>query len=203
MLNNRFVRLGKNCIIDKNALIGYMPSRNIGELYLNIGDNARIRSGSVIYLGSRIGNDFETGHNVIVREENEIGNEVKIWSNSVIDYGCKIGNSVKIHCNCYIAQLTIIEDDVFIAPGVMVANEKYPTGRFDPKRIKGPRIKKGSRIGIGSIIMPGITIGENCIIGAGAVVTKDVPPNSIAYGVPARVVENIDSLLKRNDISLE
>jgi len=203
ILNNKFVNLGKNCIIDDNAIVGYMPSRKIDNLNLNIGDNSRIRTGSVIYLGSNIGNNLETGHNVIIREENLIGNEVKIWSNSVIDYGCKIGNNVKIHCNCYIAQLTIIEDNVFIAPGVMIANEKYPTGKFDPNRIKGPLIKKGARIGIGSIIMPGITIGENSIIGAGAVVTKDIPPNSVAYGVPARVIEDIDSWLKRHRIHLD
>jgi acetyltransferase-like isoleucine patch superfamily enzyme len=112
---------------------------------------------------------------------------VKIWSNTVVDYACKIGNNVKIHCNCYIAQLTIIEDDVFIAPGVMIANEKYPTGVFSLERIKGPIIKKGAKIGINATILPGITIGENSLIGAGSVVTKDIPSNSIAYGVPAKI----------------
>jgi acetyltransferase-like isoleucine patch superfamily enzyme len=189
ILNKEFVKLGKNCKIDDAAIVGYMPSRKINDLTLEIGDNAVIRAGSIIYLGSKIGENFETGHNVIIREENIIGNNVKIWSNTVVDYACKIGNNVKIHCNCYIAQLTIIEDDVFIAPGVMIANEKYPTGVFSLERIKGPIIKKGAKIGINATILPGITIGENSLIGAGSVVTKDIPSNSVAYGVPARIIK--------------
>jgi acetyltransferase-like isoleucine patch superfamily enzyme len=189
ILNKEFVKLGRNCRIDDTAIVGYMPSRKIYDLTLEIGDNAVIRAGSIIYLGSKIGENFETGHNVIIREENIIGKNVKIWSNTVVDYACKIGNNVKIHCNCYIAQLTIIEDDVFIAPGVMIANEKYPTGVFSLERIKGPMIKKGAKIGINATILPGITIGENSLIGAGSVVTKDIPSNSIAYGVPARIIK--------------
>jgi len=186
ILNKEFVRLGKNCKIDDTAIVGYMPSRKISDLTLEIGDNAVIRAGSIVYLGSKIGENFETGHNVVIREENVIGNDVKIWSNTVVDYGCKIGNNVKIHCNCYIAQLTIIENDVFIAPGVMIANEKYPTGIFSPEKIKGPTIKRGARIGINATILPGIIIGEGSLVGAGSVVTKNVENNSIVYGVPAR-----------------
>jgi acetyltransferase-like isoleucine patch superfamily enzyme len=194
IVNEGYVKLGSNCKIDEGALVGYMPSRRIIELELIIGDGAIIRSGSVIYLGSRIGRGLETGHNVIIREGNKLGDYVKVWSNTVIDYDSKIGNNVKIHCNCYIAQLTVIEDDVFIAPGVMIANEKYPTGVFNSERIKGPIIKQGAKIGIGAIIMPGVVIGENSLIGAGSLVTKDIPSGTVAYGVPARVVKNIAGL---------
>jgi UDP-3-O-[3-hydroxymyristoyl] glucosamine N-acyltransferase len=107
ILNKEFVRLRNNCKIDDTAIVGYMPSRKINDLTLEIRDNTVIRAGSIIYLGSKIGEYFETGHNVIIREENIIGKNVKIWSNTVVDYACKIGNNVKIHCNCYIAQLTI------------------------------------------------------------------------------------------------
>ena len=189
ILNKEFVKLGKNCKIDDTAIVGYMPSRKINDLTLEIGDNAVIRAGSVIYLGSKIGENFETGHNVIIREENIVGNNVKIWSNTVVDYACKIGNNVKIHCNCYIAQLTIIEDDVFIAPGVMIANEKYPTGVFFSRKNKRTNNQERARIGINATILPGITIGENSLIGAGSVVTKDIPNNIIAYGVPVRIIK--------------
>jgi acetyltransferase-like isoleucine patch superfamily enzyme len=191
---SEYIKLGKDCKIDETAVIGYMPSRKLKDLTLIIGDRAVIRSGTVIYLGSKIGDDFETGHNVIVREENVIGNNVKIWSNTIIDYRCKIGNNVKIHSQCYIAQLTIIEDNVFIAPGVMVANEKYPTGIFSEERIKGPTIKRGAKIGINSTILPGVTIGEGAIIGAGSVVTKDVSPYVVVYGVPARIYKKVNEL---------
>jgi acetyltransferase-like isoleucine patch superfamily enzyme len=188
IINERYVKLGSNCKIDEGALVGYMPLRRIGNLELIIGDEAILRSGSVIYLGSKIGCNLETGHNVVIREENIVGDYVKIWANTVIDYRCRIGNNVKIHSSCYIAQLTVIEDDAFIAPGVMMANEKYPIGIFNSRRIKGPIIRQGAKIGIGSIIMPGVTIGENSLVGAGSLVTKDVPPNVVVYGTPARVI---------------
>jgi acetyltransferase-like isoleucine patch superfamily enzyme len=194
ILNSNFVRLGKDCYIDETAQVGYAPSRQLKDLTLIIGNRAIIRSGTIIYLGSKIGDDFETGHNVIIREENIIGNNVKIWSNTIIDYRCKIGNNVKIHSHCYIAQLTTIEDDVFIAPGVMIANEKYPTGVFSEERIKGPTIKRGAKIGINATILPGVTIGEGAIVGAGSVVTKDVPPYTVVYGVPARVYKRVEEL---------
>lgn len=192
--NSEYVKLGRNYRIDEDAIIGYMPSRKISDLRLIIGEDAVIRSGTIVYLGSRLGRGFETGHNVIIREENIIGDNVKVWSNTVIDYRCKIGNNVKIHSNCYIAQLTVIEDDAFIAPGVMIANEKYPTGIFSEEKIKGPLIKKGVRIGINSTVMPGVVIGQNALVGAGSIVTKDIPPDSVAYGVPAMVKKSIKDL---------
>lgn len=169
--------------IDKTAIIGYKTSRKIKNHKLIIGKNAKIRSGTIIYEGSKIGNSLETGHNAVIREENIIGDHLSIWSNSVIDYGCKIGNNVKIHSNCYIAQFTNIEDDVFIAPGVMFANDRYPPS----KNLIGPTIKRSARIGINSTLLPGVTIGEYALIGAGSVVTKDIPPRAIAYGNPAEV----------------
>lgn len=193
-INRQYVKVGQNLRIDDGALVGYMPSRQISDLTLIIGDNAVIRSGTVVYLGSKIGKGLETGHNVVIREENIIGDNVKIWSNSVIDYRCKIGNNVKIHCECYIAQLTVIEDDVFLAPGVMIANEKYPTGVFSPDGIKGPILKRGSKVGINATVMPGVVIGEKSIVGAGSVVTKDVPSNSVVYGVPARRVKTVNEI---------
>jgi acetyltransferase-like isoleucine patch superfamily enzyme len=189
-LSSSWLKTGK-IEIDDSAILGYKPAREIRDLTLVIGDGAKIRSGTVVYAGSRIGKNLETGHNVIIREENVIGDDLKIWSNSIIDYGCKVGSQVKIHCDCYVAQLTILEDDVFLAPGVMIANEKYPTGKFSSDRIEGAIIKKGAKMGINSTILPGVTIGINSIVGAGSVVTKDVPPNTVVYGNPARVVKSI------------
>jgi acetyltransferase-like isoleucine patch superfamily enzyme len=194
IINVKHVKIGPNCKIDDQALVGYMPQRKIEVLDLVMMDEATVRSGSVVYLGSKIGRRLETSHNVTIREQNTVGDGVKIWGNSVLDYGCKIGNNVKIHTNCYIAQLTVIEDNVFIAPGVMVSNEKYPTGVFNSERIKGPTIKRDAKIGIASIIMPGVVIGENALVGAGSLVIKNVPPNTMVYGTPARVIKNVDEV---------
>ena len=183
--------IGKKSKIDKTAIIGHKTGRKIKDRRLTIGKNAEIRSGSVVYEGSAIGDYLETGHNAVIREENKIGNHLSVWSNSVIDYGCKIGNNVKIHNNVYLAQFTTIEDDVFIGPGVITANDRCPTCA---KCLKGPTIKKGARIGVNVTLLPHITIGEYALVGAGAVVTKDIPPGSVAFGNPARVRKTIDKM---------
>jgi acetyltransferase-like isoleucine patch superfamily enzyme len=187
------VKMGKNSRIDKDTVIGYIPSRQV-KLKTVIGDNAFIRSGTVIYAGSVIGRNLETGHNVVIREENKIGNNFSIWNNSVVDYGCKIGNNVKIHSNCYVAQYTTIENSAFLSPGVILANDIHPGCKFFRECMKGPVIKKEARIGINSTILPFIEIGEKSLIGAGSVVTKNIPKESYAYGNPARVVGSIYDL---------
>jgi len=177
--------------IDKGVIIGYPPERKIKNRKLVLGKSPRVRSGTVIYLGSRIGDNLQTGHNVVIREENIIGSDVCIWGNSVVDYGCKIGNRVKIHTNVYIAQYTTIEDNVFIAPGVIMANDPCPVCT---KCMKGPTIKKGAKIGVNVTLLPDVTIGESALIGAGSVVTKDIPAYSLAYGCPAKVIKKITEI---------
>jgi len=188
------VALGEGCEIDEGVLVGYPSDKMIQSERLIIGENARIRSGSVIYCGSQIGDNLETGHNVVIREKNLIGDNFRVWNNSVVDYGCVIGNNIKIHCSVYIAQYTVIEDDVFMGPGVVVANDIHPGCKYSAQCMKGPIIKKGAQIGVNVTLLPFIIIGEYSVIGGGSVVTEDVPPRSVAYGNPARVVKNIDDL---------
>jgi acetyltransferase-like isoleucine patch superfamily enzyme len=185
-------KLGANSQIDLDAVLDYRTGRNIDQVETVIGDCAHVRSGTVIYTNVSIGSRFETGHNVVIREQNQIGDGFSIWNNSVVDYGCVIGNNVKIHSNCYIAQFTTIEDDVFIAPCVAIANDPHP---LCTKCMQGPTIKRGARIGVNVTLLPGITIGEGALIGAGAVVTKDIPANAVAYGNPARVTGTVDDLV--------
>jgi acetyltransferase-like isoleucine patch superfamily enzyme len=178
---------------DPSVIVGYRPSRTIASEQFSIGRNARLRSGTILYLGSTIGAKFETGHNVVIREENKIGDDVCIWSNSIVDYGCTIGSRVRIHSSVYIAQGTIIEDDAFLAPGVIIANEKYPgqswCTQWDPVVIK-----KGAQIGANVTLLPGVTIGEQALIGSGTVVSRDVPPGMCAYGNPARCKASVADL---------
>ena len=189
--NNRYLAIGQNQNIDPLAVIGEVTVRKIKDKTLRIGENAFIRSGSIIYEGTSIGNNFNTGHYVIVREENKIGHNVSIWSHSIIDYGCKVGNNVKIHSQVYVTQFTIIEDNVFLAPGVITGNDLHPGCEKSRECLKGPIIKKGAQIGLNVTLLPYITIGERALIGAGSVVTRDIPAGKVAYGNPAKVIADI------------
>lgn len=185
------VESGASMVCDENAIIGYVPSRGASDR-LVIGSGARIRGGTVVYAGSEIGEHLETGHNVTIREEVKIGDDVSIWTNSVIDYGCRIGDRVKIHSNCYVAQFSVIEDGAFLAPGVVLANDLYPGYAASADVMAGPHIEANAQIGINATVLPYVTIGAGAIIGAGSVVTKDVPAGAVAYGNPA-VVSNTRS----------
>ena len=188
------VRLGEGSEIDPAAIVGYLSPRKGISSSLIIGSGARIRSGSVVYAGSTIGDGLETGHNVVIREQNEIGERFNIWNNSVIDYGCTIGSDVKVHCNIYIAQFTVIEDGVFMAPGVTIANDIHPGCPQSGECMRGPVLKRGCRIGVNVTIVPYVTIGEGTLVGSGSVVTRDLPPGVLAYGNPARVHADLKDL---------
>ncbi len=178
---------------DEGVTLGYPTGRRIADQTLRVGPGAQIRSGTVVYVGTTIGRGLQTGHNVVIREENVIGDNVGIWSNSVIDYGCRIGNNVKIHSNVYVAQFTTIEDEAFLAPGVTIANDMRPLCA-ECTHAGGPTIKRGARIGVNVTILPGVTVGEYALVGAGSVVTKDVSPHAVVYGNPARVATTVDDL---------
>ena len=171
-------------VADHDVRVGYPVMRaNVGPLVLGAG--ARLRSGTVLYDGTTIGRRLQTGHGVVIRECCEIGDDVSIWSNSVIDYGCRIGDRVKIHCNCYVAQYTELENDVFLAPGVTIANDLYPGNERSAHLMAGPKIGAGAQIGVNVTILPFVRIGAGALIGAGSVVTRDIPAAVVAFGNPA------------------
>jgi acetyltransferase-like isoleucine patch superfamily enzyme len=185
------VILGDSHSIDTGVLLGYRPGRPIDLHPVRVGPKARLRTGTVIYASVEIGAGFETGHNVTIREETRIGDDCAIWNNSTIDYGCVLGNRVRIHNNVYVCQYTTIGDDVFFAPGVMCANDPHP---ICTKCMQGPTIENGARIGINAVVMPHVTVGKNSLVGAGSVVTVDVPEGCVALGSPARVICRVDDL---------
>jgi acetyltransferase-like isoleucine patch superfamily enzyme len=190
VLSEGLVDIAGTAILDNSVLVGY-PSARCDAAELTVGDDAHLRSGTVIYAGSAIGRRLQTGHNVVIREQVRIGDDVSIWSNSVVDYGCVIGDRVKIHSNCYIAQYTELESEVFLAPGVIIANDLYPGSRASGDAMAGPLIREGAQIGVNVTLLPYITIGRGAVIGAGAVVTRDVPDGMIAYGNPAAVIRPV------------
>jgi acetyltransferase-like isoleucine patch superfamily enzyme len=178
---------------DHGVVIGYPVARgDAGPLVLGTG--ARLRSGTVLYDGTTIGRRLQTGHGVVIREGCQIGDDVAIWSNTVVDYRCRIGNRVKIHCNCYVAQYTELEDDVFLAPGVTIANDLYPGDERSAELMAGPRIGAGAQIGVNVTILPYVRIGAGALIGAGSVVARDVPAGMVAFGHPAVVRRAVTDL---------
>lgn len=194
------VRLGKGCQISDGVLLG-IPSRGYPEKgdeipATIIGDGAIIRSGTVIYCDVVVGKNFQTGHNVLVREKTAIGDDVLVGTNSVIEGCTKIGSRVSIQSMVYIPLNTTIEDLVFIGPNAVLANDKYPV-RIE-KELAGPVLRRGCTIGANSTILPGVEVGEGAFVAAGSVVTKDVPPWKLAIGSPAEVKGLPDKLKALN-----
>ena len=179
-------QVGPGLEMDDDVAIGY-PADRVAEQWISVGADARLRSGTVLYAGTSIGDRLQTGHHVIVREECVIGDDVAIWSNTVVDYGCRIGDNVKIHSNCYVAQFTELCENAFLAPGVTVANDLYPGQADSADAMSGPWIGPGAQIGVNVTLLPYVRIGAGCLVGAGSVVTRDLPEGTVAYGNPAVV----------------
>lgn len=153
------------------------------------GKNVRIRHYVVIEEGCEIGDETFIGSFCVLRKGTKIGKHCVIGHGTVFEGDCQIGNRILIHSQCHITKGVIIEDDVFIAPMFVGANTpKIVHGRNYPLVLKPYRIKRAARIGIGVVVLPGVVIGENAMVAAGAVVTKDVPDRTIVMGVPAKVI---------------
>lgn len=189
------VILGGDYLIEPPSIVGKPPrGAKSGEIPLTIGENAHIRPFSTIYAGSEIGNNFQTGQGVSVREENKIGNNVSVGTNSVLEFGNRIGDHSRIHSNCFLEMVTI-GMFVFVGPHVVFTDDPHPMGCPHYKECKGGAIVEDfARIGANSTILPGVRIGRNSLVGAGSVVTKDVPKNSVVVGNPARFIKTIDQL---------
>lgn len=179
------------------CIIGEPPrGKKTGELETRIGARAVIRSHTVIYAGNVIGDDFQTGHGVLVREENQIGNNVSIGSHSIVEHHVKIGNNVRLHSNVFVPEFTVLEDDCWLGPNVVVTNARYPQSKRVKEQLRGAHIKRGAKIGANATLLPGIVIGENALVGAGAVVTKHVPDGAVVAGNPARVIKHVRDILE-------
>ncbi len=193
-LPNKIV-LGRNPCIGEYVLLGYCKMRkDLASEQTIIGDDAVIRSHTVIYSGNQIGNNFQTGHHVMVREFNIIGDNVSIGTGSIVEHHIRIANSVRVHSGVFIPEYSVLEEGCWIGPNVTLTNARYPKSKNVKDDLKGPEIGRGAKVGANVTILPGVIIGQNSLIGAGSVVVKDVPPGKVYAGNPAREINEIENL---------
>jgi acetyltransferase-like isoleucine patch superfamily enzyme len=163
-----------------------------------LGAGTIVSTGAVVFAGSTIGERVILGDQSCVRERVTIGDDVVVGRGSLVENDTTIGAMTKIQADAYITAYSTLEDNVFIAPCVVTTNDNF-MGRTERRHdlIAGPTIRRGARIGGGVVLCPGIEIGEEAFVGAGAVVTKDVPARMVVVGNPARVVRDVaaDELL--------
>ncbi|MEA3281637.1 MAG: DapH/DapD/GlmU-related protein [Euryarchaeota archaeon] len=190
------VDTGANPHVEKFVVLGEDPADS--DIALVVGDNAVIRSHSVIYRDVVIGNNLRTGHGVLIREGTRIGDDVLVGTGTVIDGHTSIGSHVSIQSRAYISTNTVIEDYVFIGPCAVLTNDKYPVRK--DYELRGPTLSRGASIGANAVILPGVTIGKGAMVAAGACVPRDVPDWKLAIGFPAEVRDLPDDLRMMNAI---
>ncbi len=189
------VHIGPEIVLGEFIILGEPPrGKGAGELATRIGAGALIRSHSVIYAGVTIGADFQTGHGVLIREGNVIGDRVRIGTFCITQPDVTIGNNVRLHSHVVIGEFSVLEDECWLGPNVVLTNARYPRSRRVKEELRGPLIRRGAKIGANATILPGVEIGENALVGAGAVVVGDVPANAVVVGNPARVVRSVEEI---------
>jgi acetyltransferase-like isoleucine patch superfamily enzyme len=195
------VTLGEGTVVEDFSLVGVAPrGAQEGELPTTIGERAVIRSHTVIYAGNVIGRNFQTGNKVNIRESNRIGDNVSIGTLSVVEHHVDIGNNVRIHTQVFIPEFSVLEDGCWIGPNVVLTNAKYPLSPGVKDSLAGPVVRRNAKIGANATLLPGVVIGEGALVGAGAVVVRDVPAGAVVVGNPARVIRHVSDLPYSNDL---
>jgi acetyltransferase-like isoleucine patch superfamily enzyme len=191
--------LGEGVRVLENAVVGKQPTLSprstakrepLGPT--TIGDGTIVSTGAIVFAGSTVGARVILGDQSCVRERVEIGDDVVLGRGSYVENDTTVGAMTKIQAEAYITAYSTLEEHVFIAPCVVTTNDNW-MGRTEQRlgRIKGPTIRRGARVGGGAILCPGVEIGAEAFVGAGAVVTKDVPARSLVVGSPARVLREV------------
>jgi len=192
-------RIGEGVQIHDYAVVGKPPAlsprstANRQELPpLELGPGTVVSTGAIVFAGTRIGARVIVGDQACIRERCEIGDEAVVGRGALIENDTTVGALTKIQANAYITAYSTLEDEVFIAPCVITTNDNF-MGRTEKRHAlrKGPTIRRGARIGGGALLLPGIEVGEEAFVGAGAVVLADVPARAVVVGNPARQIREV------------
>jgi acetyltransferase-like isoleucine patch superfamily enzyme len=198
--------IGEGCRILDYAVVGKQPTLSPRSTArreelppLELGAGTIVSTGAVVFAGTSIGERVVIGDQACVRERCTIGDDVVIGRGSLVENDTSVGALTKIQAHAYITAYSLLEENVFIAPCVITTNDNL-MGRTEKRHelVKGPTIRRGARVGGGAVLVPGIEIGEEAFIGAGAVVIRDVPAKAVMVGSPARQIREVreDELLE-------
>jgi acetyltransferase-like isoleucine patch superfamily enzyme len=193
------VKVLEGAVVGKQPTLSPRSTAKRGPLEpLEIGPGSVVSTGAVVFAGSRIGARVIVGDQACVRERCTIGDDVVIGRGSLVENDTTVGALTKIQAHAYITAHSTLEEEVFIAPCVVTTNDNF-MGRTEQRHAltKGPTIRRGARVGGGAVLCPGIEIGEEAFVGAGAVVVRDVEPRTVVVGNPARAIREVpeDELL--------
>lgn len=177
------VEIGDGTIIEGFCEIG-VSTKLTNNKTLIIGKDSQIRSHSIFYEGSRFGDKLVTGHRVTVREFTEAGANFQLGTLSDIQGYCTIGDYVRTHSNVHIGQKSTIGNFVWIFPYVVLTNDPHPPSNV----LKGCTLADFSVVATMSVVLPGVTVGKNSLVGAHSLVSKDVPEGMVVAGSPAKVI---------------
>jgi acetyltransferase-like isoleucine patch superfamily enzyme len=187
------VRVLEYAVVGKQPVLGSKSTAKRDPLPpATVGDGTVISTGAIVFAGATIGAGCIVGDQACVRERVTLGDDVVVGRGSLVENDTTVGRGTRIQADAYITAYSTLEEDVFIAPCVVTTNDNF-MGRTEQRKelMKGPTIRRGARVGGGAVLLPGIEVGEEAFVGAGAVVTKDVPPKTIVYGNPARPVRDV------------
>jgi UDP-2-acetamido-3-amino-2,3-dideoxy-glucuronate N-acetyltransferase len=193
------VRIGAGCVIEDLVVLGKRPRLRRGSSAsrveldeLELGPEVTVCSGAVVYAGARIGMGSIIGDQAQVREGSRIGERSVVGRASCVDFNAVVGDRVSIQTGVYVTSWAVVEDDVFLGPGVLMTNDdtmgRHPKG----ERLDAPVVRRAARVGGAAVLVPGVEVGEEAFIGAGAIVTRDVAARAVVIGVPARAVRQVD-----------
>ena len=199
--------IGAGCVIGDHVVLGKQPALSPRSTArreplppLRLADGVVISAGAVVFAGTTIGARAIVGDQACVRERCELGEDVVVGRGSLVENDTRIGARTKIQANAYVTAYSTLEDDVFVAPCVVTTNDNF-MGRTEKRHAlrRGPTVRRGARIGGGATLLPGIEVGEEAFVGAGAVVLQDVRPRAVVVGNPAREIREVpaDELLER------